>query len=166
MATDGTSQAIVERAERLRAEQRAAQRRPELIALVTFRLGHEAYAVPAEQVRGVIARQPIVRIPSTPMHLLGVTNFRGEILPAFDLRVLLGLAQAPSEPEYLVIARPGADSAALGCDSCPDVVQVVADDIKPARSTVGSTVARYLAGHVVARQGAIAVLDVDKVLQC
>jgi chemotaxis signal transduction protein len=116
MLTEGTSQAIVERAERLRSEQRAAQRRPELIALVTFRLGHEAYGVAAQQVRGVIPRQPIVRIPSTPAHLLGVTNFRGEILPTFDLKVLLGLAQTPSEPQYLVIARPGNDSAALGCD--------------------------------------------------
>jgi chemotaxis signal transduction protein len=45
-------------------------------------------------------------------------------------------------------------------------VQIAAEDIKPPSSTTGSTAAPYLAGHVVARQGAIAVLDVDRVLQC
>jgi purine-binding chemotaxis protein CheW len=166
MAAPGTNQALVERAERLRAESRATEHDPEVLALVIFRLGSEIYALPADQVRGVVAKQPIVPIPSTPPHLLGVTHFRGEILPVFDLKVLFGLAATPGAPEYLIIARPGADSAALGCDSCPDIVQVPADEIKAPGSTLGSPVARYLRGNAVGRDGAISVLDVEKVLQC
>jgi len=166
MAAPGTNQALVERAERLRAEERASPRKSEPLALVTFRLGSDLYALPAEQVRGVIARQPIVPIPSTPDHLLGVTHFRGEILPVFDLKVLLGLTQEPADPEYFIIARPGADSAALGCDSCPDIVHVTSDELKPPGSTLASPVARYLRGHVLVPEGTIGVLDVDKVLQC
>jgi len=166
MAAPGTNQALVERAERLRAEQRATQRRSELLTLVTFRLGGDIYALPADQVRGVITKQPIVPIPSTPPHLLGVTHFRGEILPVFDLKVLLELTQSPGDPEYLIIARPGADSAALGCDSCPDIVQLLADEIKAPGSTLGPQAARYLRGTAVVREGAISLLDVDKVLQC
>jgi purine-binding chemotaxis protein CheW len=166
MAGQATSQGIVGRAARLRAERHAEHRAPESLALVTFRLGHESYAVPADHARGIIAGQPIIPIPATPPHLLGVTSFRGEILPVFDLKVMLGLSEQPAPPEYLLIARPGADSAALGCDSCPDIVHVLADDIKPPRSTMASPAARYLQGHVVVRGGLIGVLDIDKVLQC
>ncbi|UCH34028.1 MAG: purine-binding chemotaxis protein CheW [Armatimonadota bacterium] len=166
MAGQATSQGVAERAARLRAERHAEHRAPESLALVTFRLGNESYAVPADHARGIIARQAIVPIPSTPPHVLGVTSFRGEILPVFDLKVMLGLSQQPATPEYFVIARPGADSAALGCDSCPDIVQVLADDIKPPRSTMASPTAHYLQGHVVVRGGLIGVLDVNKVLQC
>jgi len=166
MAASESNQAVIERAERLRAQQRASQHKSELLALVTFRLGPDTYALPADEVRGVIGRQPIVPIPSTPDHLLGVTHFRGEILAVLDLKVLLGLSGAPADPKYLVIARPGADSAALGCDSCPDIVQVPADDIKLPRSAVGSTAARYLRGTAVTAQGVIAVLDIARVLQC
>jgi chemotaxis signal transduction protein len=166
MAAPMTNQAVVERAERLRAEQRAAQRKSESIALVTFRLGRDIYALPATQVTGVLAGQPLVPIPSTPDHLLGVTHFRGEILPVFDLKVMLGLTETPAAPDYLLIARPGADTAALGCDSCPDIVHVLTDDIKPPRSASGSDVDRYLQGHVLVREGVVGVLDIDKVLQC
>lgn len=166
MATPPTNQAVVERAERLRAERRGAQRKSESLALVTFRLGGDLYALPATQVTGVIARKPIVPIPSTPAHLLGVTHFRGEILPVFDLKVLLGLAQEPGAPDYLLIARPGADTAALGCDSCPDIVHILADDMKTARPATASPLDRCLQGHVLVRDGVINVLDADKVLQC
>jgi purine-binding chemotaxis protein CheW len=160
-----SNQAIVERAERLRAEQRTSQRRSEPLALVTFRLGPEVYALPADQVRGVIARQPVVPIPSTPSHLLGITNFRGEVLPVFDLNVLLGLSQEPGQPEYFIIARPGADSAALGCDSCPDIMQVAAEDMDVSQAAAPSPASPYLRGHCVTQQSLINVLDVDKVLQ-
>jgi len=166
MVAQEANQAVLERAERLRAEQRAAERKSELVALVTFRLGRESYALPADQVRGAIACQSLVPIPSTPPHLLGITNFRGEILPVFDLGVLLGLASEPGEPAYFLIARPGADSAALGCDSCPDIVEVPGDDIKPPRSTIASPAAPYLRGQVLVRDHALGVLDMDKVLAC
>jgi len=65
-----------------------------------------------------------------------------------------------------VIAGRGADSAALGSDSCPDIVQVPADEIKAPSSTLNPQVTRYLKGIAVSREGTISVLDVDKVLQC
>ena len=165
IAAPTPNQAVVERAERLRAEQRASQRKSDAIALVTFRLGRDIYAVPADQVRGVIARQAVVPIPSTPPHLLGVTNFRGEVLPVFDLHVLLGLTQEPGQPEYFIIGRPGADSAALGSDSCPDIMQVQAEDMEVPTSIVAAPAGRYLRGHFIVEQGLINVLDMDKVLQ-
>jgi chemotaxis signal transduction protein len=166
MVAQQPNQAVVERAERLRAERREVERKAELLDLVTFHLGREAYALPADEVRGVVARQEIVPIPSTPAHLLGITNFRGEILPVFDLKVLLGLAAQPDEPQYLLIARPGADAAALGCDDCPDILRVAADDIQPPRSTIAAPEAPYLRGLALVAEGVLRVLDLSKVLQC
>ncbi|HUT74841.1 MAG TPA: chemotaxis protein CheW [Armatimonadota bacterium] len=165
MAAQQANQAVIERAERLRAEHRAAERKSEMLTLVTFRLGRETYALAAHQVRGVITRQTVVPIPSTPPHLLGITNFRGEILPVFDLTVLLGLGTAPTAPDYLLIARPGPDTAALGCDSCPEVVQIAADEIKPPVSASAAPDARYLRGQALVAGGMLRVLDADQVLR-
>src|SRR5688572_7092701 len=84
---------LAERA-RVLATPVAADTRAEELELVTFTLTGEHYALESSCVLQVIKLQDMVRLPGAPEHLLGVTNLRGEILPVFDLRVLLGLSRA------------------------------------------------------------------------
>ncbi len=58
--------------------------------LIAIRLGAEPYALRLSEVSGVFAGQQITPLPSRVPALLGVSGFRGTILPVYDLHVLLG----------------------------------------------------------------------------
>jgi len=60
-------------------------------AYVCFGLGDAKYAVPMNRVREVSLVGEVTSVPQAPVHIVGLVNLRGAILPAIDLRARLGL---------------------------------------------------------------------------
>lgn len=89
-----------------------AGERPAL-ELLCFKLAGERYAIDTASVLQVQALSDLTRMPGAPEHLLGVTSLRGQVLPVFDLRALLGVARPPlcDMTRLLVL---GASEAELG----------------------------------------------------
>lgn len=58
---------------------------------LSFWLNDELYAYRVEDVIEVLEMQKITVIPKTPPYIMGVINFRGEILPVIDVRKKCGL---------------------------------------------------------------------------
>lgn len=56
---------------------------------VVFHAGGESYALPIDQVREVLPRVHLRRIPGAPEYVMGVFSYRGVAAPALDLSVLL-----------------------------------------------------------------------------
>jgi purine-binding chemotaxis protein CheW len=63
------------------------------IELIVVRLGQEFYGLDAQYVFRIDEVGHITEVPHVPAWVAGVTNVRGRILSAFDLRRFLGLAQ-------------------------------------------------------------------------
>lgn len=58
---------------------------------VGFRLGHENFVVPRDEVREVLMVPPaITRVPGAKSWVRGIANVRGHLLPLVDLREFLG----------------------------------------------------------------------------
>jgi chemotaxis signal transduction protein len=68
-----------------------------------LRLGEDAFVVPMDTAREVVASPEVTALPSAPASVLGVCNVRGEIIPVFDTGVLLGLAPMASFGAIAVI---------------------------------------------------------------
>ncbi len=62
---------------------------------LAFELSGEIYAVPIAAVREIIKVPPLTEVPRVSPHVLGVMNVRGEMLPVYDLKPRLRLADAP-----------------------------------------------------------------------
>lgn len=62
---------------------------------VGLRVGDERLVVPREQVREVMKRPSLTRIPGAQPWLLGLANVRGQLMPVVDLKVLCGSAPVP-----------------------------------------------------------------------
>ena len=58
---------------------------------ITFRLGDELFAIDVIQVREVLDRTAITRVPTAPSYVRGVVNVRGTAIPVVDLRLKFGL---------------------------------------------------------------------------
>jgi chemotaxis signal transduction protein len=75
--------------------------------LLGFRLGGEAYAVRAREIAGLLADQRIVPLPSPVPELIGIAGLRGEIVPVYDLRALLGYAGDRTAGRWIILAGSG-----------------------------------------------------------
>lgn len=103
------------------------------IALLGFRLAGQAYALPLEQVREVLAFPPeLATLPRTDAAMLGVIGLRGRLLPVVSTRVLLGLAAETTAPDLrIVVALIGASAIGLVVDELTSIVRAPETAIGP-----------------------------------
>ena len=69
--------------------------REEEIRVCLFSMGEDLYAIPVELLTEIIISQKIFPVPTTPPHVLGVMNLRGNIVPIVDIRAALSLPRRP-----------------------------------------------------------------------
>ena len=115
----------------------AEQARAPRVALMTFELAGQAYALPLEQVAEVLALpQRLSVLPGADPAMLGVLAHRGGLLPIVSLRSLLGLGgDAPAAPQ-LVIARLGAAVIGFVVDRLGAILRVAPETIAPTPSVL------------------------------
>lgn len=126
--------------------------------LLTFRVAGELYAVDVARVSEVVPRIEPRPIPRTPEFLVGLFGYRGRVVPAIDLGLLLGGAPTPSRLSTRVLLvktrnvgsdgadRPAAKGGSLRIglivEQVDDVVQV--GDGRPAFPSMRLDGARFL----------------------
>jgi purine-binding chemotaxis protein CheW len=70
---------------------------------LAFELATEIYAVPIAAVREILKVTHVTEVPRAQKNVIGLINVRGEMLPLFDVKVRLRLADA------VPVVRSGAD---------------------------------------------------------
>jgi chemotaxis signal transduction protein len=58
-------------------------------------------------------------MPNTPGWLLGLCNRRGDLVPVFDLRTLLGISERTPDKKYLFIVDKGEYASGFFIDNYP-----------------------------------------------
>lgn len=58
---------------------------------MVFQLDLDRYGFPIENVKEIVTRPSITRVPNAAEHIKGVINLRGKIVPVVDLRLKLGM---------------------------------------------------------------------------
>jgi purine-binding chemotaxis protein CheW len=132
---------------------------------VVVRLGTGRFAVSLASVAEVGRVPSVTRVPGTPVWVAGVANWRGRILPVFDLRSLLGAPESAlgTGARLLVLSTDGV-SVGLLVDAVEGTA-VVAASAEAFPANLAGSAARLLAGQLPHPDGPVAVLDVDAVLR-
>lgn len=68
-----------------------------------IRLGPVEYAIPVEQVCGVVRHESLTRVPGTPESVRGIVNVRGAVVTVLELSVLLGAGRAVTTPSIVLL---------------------------------------------------------------
>jgi purine-binding chemotaxis protein CheW len=134
---------------------------------LTFRLGHEEYAVAIEYVREVLKAPPITEVPRAPVGILGVVNVRGDVVGVFDPRYRLGLpaAEAVEGVGRIVIVDDGEGACGLLVDAVASVVRLPRGSVEPCPQGIGGASAECLAGIGRERSRLFTVLDLPALLR-
>ncbi len=142
---------------------------------LAFFLGRESYAIPIGQIREIVRVPPLTEIPRSPKNLLGVMKIRGEIVPVYDIKVRLKLAERPTNiagPEgelgalpspsrILVVRDPDGDVGIL-VDEVREVIRLKPSSIEPLAPGIGG--GDYLLGLGHLGSDLFIMLDLHKVL--
>jgi purine-binding chemotaxis protein CheW len=136
---------------------------------LAFRLGDDEYAIPIVKVRELRAWQPVTRIPFAESWECGLINVRGAIVPVFDLRIRLGLANITYKSHTIVILlgieKDGRERLqGVVADELTEVLQTPAKQIQSPSDLGTSQNLQLACGVVDCGRRMVVVLDLTKAL--
>lgn len=133
------------------------------VAHVVLRLDELCIALPLAAVERVIQAVALTPLPGAPDIVLGVLNLQGRIIPVFNLRRRLGLAErALALNDHIVIARARRRPAALVADKVSGVTACTETDWVDAARILPRL--DHVAGVVRRDDGLLLVHDLDRFL--
>lgn len=103
----------------------------------TFSLGDERFAIRAADVQEVMMEQPLTPVPLAPVHIVGLLNLRGQVMPAIDLRRRLNFASRPQGAgcAFLVL-KTDEQLISIVVDAIGDVIEIEPDSWEPLPETL------------------------------
>jgi len=147
------------------AHTRSRDEQDKIIEFVVFAMGDEEFAADIDQVREVITKGTLTPIPDSPDFVEGITNVRGEITVAVDLKRGLSLKSArEAESKHIVITEQENSLFGLIVDEVTEVLRIPESRIKPTPEAVTRMKRVYISGVITVEDRLIILLDLSKVL--
>ncbi|MCS6898879.1 MAG: chemotaxis protein CheW [Myxococcales bacterium] len=126
---------------------------------VSFFVSEIAYALDVVYVVQIVHPGPVDPLPYMPHGVIGVSDFRGKVIPIIDLRVRLGASPARDERKVKwLVVKSGPAMGALVVDDVEDVFSVLLTEIRPPPRS-GDEEMRALGGVFQHRKRMTFVLD-------
>lgn len=132
----------------------------------TFTVAGRLCGLDVTRVQEVLRPQPVTSLPLAPPAVRGLLNLRGRIVPAVDLRAVLGLPPAESAaPGGHLIVFDGESPVSLVVDAIGDVRRTDGAALVPVPHTFAGPARDLVTGAVPLPDGLLLVLDLDRMLE-
>jgi purine-binding chemotaxis protein CheW len=132
--------------------------------LVVFEVADESFGIDINAVQEIIRLQQITEVPRAPMHVKGVINLRGKVIPVVDLREKLGFMQGEeTKSSRIVVVDITGTTVGMIVDAVTEVLRIGSEQIEEPSSIIESY-EQYLRGIGKIDNRLILLLDLVKVL--
>ena len=136
---------------------------------LTFALGGEEYGIEILRVREIVGYMDITRVPRAPMHIKGVVNLRGQVIPVIDLRLKFCMPEAEVTEKTCIVVVEGfnADvrvSVGIIVDSVTEVVDIDSSVMDPPPDFGDRMEQSHILALAKLNNSVKTLLDVDKIL--
>jgi purine-binding chemotaxis protein CheW len=132
---------------------------------LTFRLNDEWYGLSVYQLAEVLPTPKITRVPSVPTHILGVMNFRGEVLSAIDLKKFFGLPQSERTTDpAIVVVEHGGMRTGLMVDEIGDLVGLASEGLSEEPIAKGESQLLFFEGAAHWGEILISIVKLEEIL--
>ena len=125
------------------------------VSLLLFRVANELFAVDLVSVDEAVEMPALHGVPTRERPLLGVVDWRGQLLPVYSPLRTLGLECVPDA--ITLVVSGGGRQVGLAVDDVEDVLDLAPDEIRPA--PVRGAAEPILLGLVRHEGVLVAVLD-------
>jgi purine-binding chemotaxis protein CheW len=137
---------------------------------LAFQLASEEFAVQVLHLREITGVQEITAAPQMPIHVKGVLNLRGKIIPVVDLRVKFGMQELEYTQRTCIIVvqiegQAGRISGGIIVDGITEVLSLQSADIEDTPDFGMGATTPYILGVAKIKGKVKILLDIDKVIQ-
>jgi len=144
------------------------EQQEEEIRVCLFSLGVDMYAIPVDLLTEIISPQKIFSVPTTPSHVIGIINLRGNIVPIVDIRQTLSLSQQSSLSGQIAVVKCGAVTIGIVVDSVYEVFSVPVSSILAIPADHGDQTprnrSRFFKGIIQRETGLAALLHIERII--
>jgi purine-binding chemotaxis protein CheW len=135
------------------------------LRLVCFELHGQELALPIGEVRETLPLVPITHVVLTPACLAGVFSLRGDIVPALDLGVLLGMGATDiGDDSRIVVVEHATGTVGIVVDRLRDLRTIEAEAVEPPPASLPPTLQALLKGVAATPTGSVRILDANAIL--
>lgn len=107
----------------------------EMREYVVFKVNNESYGIDIKYVENIEKMLPITRVPYTEVHVEGVVNLRGNVIPVIDLRKRFSIdRQDFTDESRIIIVNYREYTVGMIADSSSEVFQINRENVDPAPS--------------------------------
>lgn len=136
---------------------------------LTFFIRGEEYAVAILRVKEIIEFETVTRVPAMPLHVRGVINLRGSVLPVIDLSAKFGHGETvPARTTCIVVVETHVDGrlivAGVMADAVSEVLDLPSTEIEPPPPFGTNVRVDFLSGMGKLDGRLVLVLDLDRIL--
>jgi purine-binding chemotaxis protein CheW len=134
--------------------------------LVTFFLGDEEYGLDVRIVQEIIRVLDTTPVPRAPVHVKGVINLRGHIIPVVDLKLKLRLGEVDikSRNARIVVTKTLDRFIGLLVDGASQVLKVPVSLVDAAPEEIVEIDADYIRGVAKLENRLIILMNLDNIL--
>ena len=131
-------------------------------SLLGFVVGDIEYAVPISNVRQIMNPVVLAELPHSPPAVIGVADFRGEVVPIIDMRVRLGLrpTHAHRQTKWILLGV-NEQTVGLAVDRVTEVFGTGGDQLRPVPQLGGGEGTRGIQGAVNREGHLVFVLEIS-----
>ena len=136
---------------------------------LSFRLGAEEYGIDILRVQEIRGYAEPTRIANAPSFIKGVQNLRGIIVPIIDLRTKFDLPEVRYDGMTVtIVLNIGQRVMGVVVDSVSDVLELAADQIKPAPEFNGAVQSDFITGLGTVKTGdeerMLILIDIEQLM--
>ena len=132
---------------------------------LTFRLDREEYGIDILKVQEIRGYAVPTRIAHAPEFFKGVVNLRGTIVPIIDMRLKFNCAQAEYNSfTVVIILNLRARVVGIVVDSVSDVLELPADNIRPAPEIDSTVDSEAIVGLGAVNERMLILLDIERLM--
>ncbi len=134
---------------------------------LTFQIGKEQFAVSVNFVLEVLEQQIITPVPKSPENILGIINFRGQILPVMNMHQKFDIQQDAKDKYFIVIFeipyKEKMVTIAGTVDSVRDVIEISDDEIQTVPEMGINYDARFIEGAIKIDESFVLLLNSERI---
>ena len=132
---------------------------------LTFTLGDEEYGVDILKVQEIRGYDTVTKIPDAPDFIKGVINLRGTIVPVVDMRLKFKLGRVDyNEFTVMIILNIARRVVGMVVDGVSDVMQLSAEQIRPAPEFGGSINTKFITGLGTLDERMLILVDIERLM--
>ncbi|MCT4563519.1 MAG: chemotaxis protein CheW [Maledivibacter sp.] len=132
---------------------------------VLFKINNEVYGIDVMEIREIAPYQKIDQIPNAPLHIVGVTNFRGQITPVINIKELFNFNNKITKDERLIVVSRDKKQIGFLVDKACGILKLKEEEIEKSSQIIVELNEDFISGIGKKDDKLIFIINLSRIIE-